>query len=579
MRIHALALLVAIVLPLCPVALAQPDEGEEKPSAASIQTRPDRPGIAYQKVTINGEEVHYLVMSGTLTIAKPGDASVEGEPAASMFYTSYRALDEELPYTDFRERVKAVLGDEALAVFDRVRTTEGGDEAITAIARLTLEEGVELDRVFPFPDARDRAITFSFNGGPGSSSVWLHLGVFGPRRVQHIDEFGRPGPGPYGVVPNQYSLLDKSDFVFIDPVSTGYSRAEGEVNPRDFHGVEPDIAAVAEFIRLFLTRDERWRSPRFIAGESYGTTRAAGLSLELFENHGISLNGILLVSAVLNFQTIRFDIGNDLPYILILPSYTATARFHGALDTGMMQRSLPELLGEAEQFAMGEYATALLKGDTIGEEEYRRVAQRLSRYTGLSEEFIIRSRLRVPLGRFAKELLREEGLTVGRLDSRYTARDRDDAGDSYEFDASYAAILPIYTASLNAYLREDVGYETDLPYEILTGKVWPWSYARVGDNRYTNTGEDMRAAMTRQPEMKVFLASGLYDLATPYLAADYTMSHLMLPEELQPNIETRYYESGHMMYVHLPSLQKLKQDLDAWYDGILRRAAEVAPTP
>jgi carboxypeptidase C (cathepsin A) len=465
-----------------------------------------------------------------------------------------------------------VLGEDALKVFDDERTTRGGDAAISAIAKLTLEEGVPLDRVFPFPDADERPITFSFNGGPGSSSVWLHLGVFGPQRVNPVDDFGNPGPGPHGVVPNEFSLLDKSDFVFIDPVSTGYSRAEGDVNPRDFHGVEPDIDSVAEFIRKFLTHEQRWRSPRFIAGESYGTTRAAGLSLDLFNNHGITLNGIVLVSAVLDFSTIRFDVGNDKPYPLILPSYTATARFHRKLDQPLMGRALPDLLSEVEQFAAGEYTLALFKGDEIGDEEKRRVAQRLARYTGLSEEFVLRNNLRVPLSRFVKELRRDEGITVGRLDSRFTGRDRDTAGESYEYDPSYSAILGIYTASLNAYLRENVGYETDLPYEILTGKVWPWSYDGPGTNRYTNTGERMRGAMTRQPGMRVFLASGLYDLATPYFAADYTMAHLMLPPDLRGNITTQYYESGHMMYAHRASLRKMKVDLDRWYDEVLSNA-------
>ncbi|MEM7756270.1 MAG: peptidase S10 [Planctomycetota bacterium] len=571
------AFVLSLGLSLAPAVADDHDDGGHGSghAARSLQTYPDAPAIAYEKVTIGDTEVHYLVEAGVIQIAHPDSGSGTADEdiaAASMFYISYRALDEQLPYNEFRERVERILGDEALAEFDEVRTNDGGDAAITAVARIVREEGVELDRVFPFPDASQRPITFSFNGGPGSSSVWLHLGVFGPQRVDPIDDFGNPGPGPHGVVPNEYSLLDKSDFVFIDPVSTGFSRAEGETNPRDFHGVDPDIDSVAEFIRRFISRDDRWRSPRFIAGESYGTTRAAGLSLELFQDHGITLNGVVLVSAVTDFQTIRFDVGNDLPFPLILPSYTATARFHGKLDQSLANRPLEDLLREVETFAATDYLQALFQGDALPPEQRRVMAQRVARYTGLSEEFIERNHLRVPLSRFAKELRREDGITIGRLDSRYVGRDRDNAGERYEFDPSYAAILGIYTASLNAYLRESIGFESDLPYEILTGKVWPWSYEGPGSNRYTNTGERLRGAITRQPEMQVFLASGIYDLATPYFAADYTMAHLMLPEPLRANIETYYYESGHMMYAHRPSLVKMKADLDQWYDRVVERA-------
>lgn len=565
---HLLAVLVSFIATSSGLA----DGHDSKPDSRALRAYPDTPAIAYEKVTIGDTEVHYLVEAGIIPIAKPGGS--DEQAAANMFFISYRALDEQLPYAEFRERVQRILGEDSLAKFDDARTNEGGDEAITAVARMTREQGVDLDKVFPFPEASKRPITFSFNGGPGSSSVWLHLGVFGPQRVDPVDDFGNPGPGPHSVAPNEWSMLDKSDFVFIDPVSTGFSRAEGETNPRDFHGVESDIDSVAEFIRRFLGRDDRWRSPKFIAGESYGTTRAGGLSYDLFNRHGISLNGVVLVSAVLNFQTLRFDVGNDLPYPLILPSYTATARFHGKLDPPLMNRPFEELMREVEAFAAEDYLFALFQGDAMPEEQRRVIAQRVARYTGLTEAFVQNSNLRIPLSRFVKELRRDDGLTVGRLDSRYIAHDRDNAGERFEFDPSYAAILAIYTGSLNAYLRENVGFESDLPYEILTGNVRPWSYDGPGTNRYTNTAERLRGAMTRQPEMQVFLASGLYDLATPYFAADYTMAHLMLPDTLKGNIETKYYEAGHMMYAHRPSLIKMKADLDAWYDRVLARTLE-----
>ncbi len=419
-------------------------------------------------------------------------------------------------------------------------------------------------------DPSKRPITFSFNGGPGSSSVWLHLGLLGPRRVLMDDE-GYPPPPPYRLVNNDYSLLDVTDLVFIDPVTTGYSRAVPGEDPRQFHGVDEDVTWVGEFIRLYATRFTRWASPKFLIGESYGTTRAAALAGHLQERHGMYLNGVMLISAILNFQTASFAVGNDLPYILYLPSYMATAWYHKRLPAAL-QGDLQTALARAEAFALGTYTTSLMKGDALDEAESQNLAHALAELTGLSEAYVRQSNLRIGLARFVKELLRSERRTVGRLDSRFKGIDRDAAGERYEFDPSYAAIQGPFTATLNDYVRRELKFECDLPYEILTGRVSPWNYGGY-QNRYLNVAETLRKAMSMNPYLRVFVACGYYDLATPYLAAKYTIDHMELDPTLRGNITMRYYQAGHMMYIHKPSLVALKQDLAAF----LRAAIQEGP--
>lgn len=414
-------------------------------------------------------------------------------------------------------------------------------------------------------DAGKRPVTFAFNGGPGSSSVWLHLGVLGPKRVLMKDS-GEPLPPPYQMVDNDYTLLDQTDIVLIDPVTTGYSRPATGKEGKQFHGVQPDIEAAGEFIRLYLSKYKRWPSPKFLCGESYGTTRAAGLSNYLQGRHGINLNGIVLVSAVLNFQTIRFDEGNDLPYALFLPGYTATAWYHKKLPGA--NGDLPKLLKQVERFAEEDYAIALMKGSKLGKEEQVKMAKDLARFTGLSEKYILQSNLRIKPHRFFRELLRDERLTVGRFDSRFTGKDGDAAGESAEFDPSYAVVQGPYTATLNSYVRNELKFESELVYEILTGKVQPWDYGSA-KNRYLNVAPDLRKAITENPHLKVFVANGYYDLATPYFATEYTFSHLGIDPSLTKNITMGYYEAGHMMYIHLPSLQQMKQDLHGFYQSAL----------
>lgn len=409
-------------------------------------------------------------------------------------------------------------------------------------------------------DKAKRPLTFSFNGGPGSSSVWLHLGILGPKRVL-LKESGEPLPPPYRLVENEFSLLDVTDLVFIDPVSTGFSRPVVGEKAKEFHGFKKDIQSVGDFIRLYTSRYQRWTSPKFLIGESYGTTRAAGLSGYLQERLGMYLNGIMLVSSVLNFQTLEFDIGNDLPYLLFLPTYTATAWYHQRLPEQLQKQPLKEVLKQVEAFAAHEYALALMKGDALDEATRGEIIHTLSQYTALSEEYLDRTNLRINIYRFVKELLRELKRTVGRLDSRFVGFDRDAVGENVEHDPSMSAIMGPYTATFNDYVRGELNFVSDLPYEILHPNLWEkWSYAEH-ENRYVDVSETLRKAMSINPSLKIFVANGYYDLATPYFATEYTFNHLSLDASLRGNISMGYYEAGHMMYIHLPSLRQMKADL------------------
>jgi carboxypeptidase C (cathepsin A) len=437
--------------------------------------------------------------------------------------------------------------------------------ATTGTLLLKEEDGTPKASIFFVAYSRDgvqdlgkRPITFTFNGGPGSSSVWLHMGAFGPRRVVMDDEGLRATP-PYGLADNESSLLDVSDLVFIDPVTTGFSRAVPGQSDKQFHGVQEDVESVGEFIRLYCGRFGRWASPKFLAGESYGTTRAAGLSNYLQQRHGMYFNGILLISSILNFQTARFDVGNDLPYPLFLPTYTATAWYHQKLPADL-QSDLKKALAEAEDFALEDYTLALARGTDLLEDERRATAEKLSRLTGLSTEYLQQVNLRPEIQAFIKELLRDRRETAGRLDSRFKGVDREAAGQESEFDPSYAAIQGPYTAMLNHYVREELDFHSDLPYEILTGRVRPWSYGE-NENRYLNVAEDLRRAMTQNPALLVFVANGYYDLATPYFATEYTFDHLGFDATYGARVTKTYYEAGHMMYIRKADREKLKRDV------------------
>ncbi len=495
-------------------------------------------------------------------------------------------LQESTPPVNADPAVAPEDPPEAPAPRDEVSTTQhvinlaGRDLAYVASAGtipLKKEDGTVLANVFYIAYALEREaeeddslrpITFCFNGGPGSSSVWLHLGAFGPKRVD-MGDAGALTPPPWKLVDNDATLLDVTDLVFIDPVTTGYSRAADDQDAKQFHGVNEDIESVGEFIRMYTTRSKRWDSPKFLAGESYGTTRAAGLAGHLQDRHGMFLSGIVLVSSILNFQTARFDRGNDLPHVLFLPTMTATAWYHHQLEDDL-QRDLAATLAAVEDFALNEYSLALMQGADLGEDDRRRIAATLARYTGVAVERIEQANLRLRQDWFCKELLRDQRRTVGRLDSRFVGIDADAAGASTSYDPSYAAIQGPFTATLNAYMREELEFKSDLPYEILTGRVQPWNYGDAR-NQYLNVAETLRSAMTENQSLRVFVASGYFDFATPYFATDYTMSHLGLEAELEDHITTTYYESGHMMYIHEPSRAKLKAELAKFYQGALAR--------
>ena len=446
----------------------------------------------------------------------------------------------------------------------------GGQEikytATAGTILLKLEDGTPKASVFYIAYTKDdvsdpakRPVTFTFNGGPGSASIWLHLGALGPRRVE-MGDAGSLLPPPYKLVDNEHSLLDVTDLVFIDPVSTGYSRPVPGESANQYHGIQQDVESVGDFIRLYATRNKRWTSPKFLAGESYGTTRAAGLSGYLQQRYGMYLNGIILISSILNFQTAEFDTGNDLPYILFLPTYTAIAWYHKKLPADLQSAGLGKAVDESRNFAAHEYADALMSGDNLPAARKTEIAQKLSRLSGLSAEYVSRSNLRIEIQRFDKELLRDQRRTVGRLDGRFTGIDEDSAGAQPDYDPSLAAIVGPYTATFHDYVRGDLKFESDLFYEYLTSRVRPWSFEPY-ENRYVNVAETLRSAMTRNPFLHVFVGKGYYDLATPFYAAEYTFDHLTLDDSLRPHLSGGYYEAGHMMYVHMPSLAKLKADL------------------
>ena len=409
----------------------------------------------------------------------------------------------------------------------------------------------------------ERPLIFVFNGGPGAASIWLHMGALGPRRVDMGDEGFMPPP-PYRLVDNAHTWLDLGDLVFIDPIGTGFSRASDPDDNQKYWGLEADLEAVGEFIRLYLSRNRRWTSPLYLAGESYGTTRAAGLAGHLIDR-GIAFNGVILISTIMNFQTARFTKANDLPYTLFLPSYCAAAHYHGKLAEDLQARELRELLSEVADWSETDYTVALAKGDRLSKDERGAIAARLARYTGLSQRFVLGADLRVNIMSFCKELLRDEKRAVGRLDSRFVGIMASAEGQTFDFDPSMNAIVPPYSAVFNQYAREELGYKTDLNYEILSFEVnRNWKYA---GGQFPDTSEGLRAAFAKNPFMKVLVAQGYYDLATPFQAAYYSLSHMGLDASLRDNVIIEEYEAGHMMYLHVASLAKLKRDAARFISG------------
>lgn len=480
---------------------------ENKTPATPAPPPVEKTSTSKHSIQINGKTLAYTATAGTLILNK------DDKPWASMFYVAY------------------------------TRDNAG--------------------------DVAKRPITFAFNGGPGSSSVWLHLGALGPMRVEMAPEGEQPKP-PYHLIDNDDTALEFTDLVFIDPVTTGFSRPAPGVEAKQFHGFDGDLESVSEFIRLYLTRYERWASPKFLAGESYGTTRAAALSDRLLEDEGIYLNGITLISSVLNFETLSFATGNDLPYALYLPSYTAAAWYHKKLPKDL-QASLEKAIGESRKFAGGDYSAALMKGDKLTAADRANVAHELARLTGLPEPFVVECNLRISESRFTKELLRDERKTIGRYDSRLEGEDLDAAGDRPEYDPSYASVQGVYTAMFNNYVRTDLKFDTDLSYQVLTDKVQPWSYDHF-QNRYVNVSEMLRQAMTQNPTLKVMIAAGYYDLATPFFATEYTVNHIGLEPALSNHISLTYCDAGHMLYTKKTCLDTLHGAMADFYQKALPAA-------
>ncbi|HEX5226578.1 MAG TPA: peptidase S10 [Bryobacteraceae bacterium] len=502
MRLAATAVFL-MISPL--IAQEPPHPPSAAPHDAQAPANPTPPAVETKEtsdhsIDIRGKKLSYQATAGTLILKK------DDKPWANMFYVAY-------------ER------------------TDAGDRA-------------------------KRPITFAFNGGPGSASVWLHMGALGPKRVEMGADGEQPKP-PYHLVDNDDTALEFTDLVFIDPVTTGFSRAAPGEKDAQFHGFDGDLNSVAEFIRLYLTRSGRWGSPKFLAGESYGTLRAAALSERLLENDGIYLNGITLISSVLNFQTLSFAPGNDLAYTLFLPSFTAAAWYHKKLAKDL-QADMEKAIGESRKFAGNEYTVALMKGDKLTAAERTTVAHELARLTGLPESYVLQCNLRISEPRFTQELLRDQRKTVGRYDSRLEGDDLDAAADRPEYDPSYASVQGVFTAMFNYYLRADLKYKTDLTYQILTDKVQPWSYDHF-QNRYVNVAEMLRQAMTQNPNLKVMIANGYYDLATPFFATEYTVNHIGLEPALSNHISLTYCDAGHMLYTKKNCLDNLHGAMADFY--------------
>jgi carboxypeptidase C (cathepsin A) len=499
-RQHGIAAITAITVLVAAIGFGQTTNPTTTPAPTTQPTRADTDGklsTTDHVIKLNGEPFAYQVTAGNLAIKDE-----TGKPKADMFFVAYQA--------DIH------------------------------------------------PDPATRPIMFLFNGGPGAAAVWLHLGGAGPKVIE-LDDHDLPVGPPYKLVDNAATWLKSCDLVFIDPVSTGYSRPAPGEKPEEFHGVREDIESVGDFIRLYLTRYERWASPKYLAGESYGTTRAAALVGFLADRYGIATNGVLLVSSVLDFQSLSTGPGNDQPYEMYLPSYAAVAWYHKKLSPEL-QADLDKTIDQVRKFTTDVYGPALNQGTALPADQRAKIVKQLAAFTGLSEDLVDRANLRIEPGLFEKELLGDGHQIVGRFDGRLTGYDPDGISHAPSFDPSLSQYLPAYSSTFNDYVRRELKFESDLPYEVLTDRVQPWNFGGH-DNGYLYVADDLQSAMLKNPKLRVMFVSGYFDLATPFFSADYVIGRLNLGPELKGNITHEYFPSGHMVYHHRDSAGKLAEDV------------------
>jgi carboxypeptidase C (cathepsin A) len=485
-----------VVLHFAPLAAysQEKQEKEEKPAEPSSPPPKEESSVTEHTIKIDGQNISYKATAGMILLKNAKD-----EPTALVYSTSY---------------VRSDVKDMSL-----------------------------------------RPIAFIYNGGPGSSSIWLHMGAFGPRRVVTVNADATP-PAPYKLADNGSSLLDKADLVFIDPVGTGFSHAVGKAQNKDFYGVDPDVKSLAQFITTYISRNDRWNSPKFLIGESYGTFRSAVLSNYLQSENGVYLNGIVLVSSIL-----QFGLMGDMTYISLLPTYAASAWYHKVLQD--QPENLNAFVDEARRFAETEYASALMKGSRLSATEKANLAKKLARFTGLGEDYLLKANLRVNGGQFLAELQRSRGLTTGVYDARFSGLSGDLLSEYVGSDAQSDAITGAFTGAFNFYVRNELKFGQDKTYHTFDdhegGGEW--------DTRHNDSARDLVQAMLKNPHMQVEAENGLYDVVTPFFATEYTMEHLGLPEKLQKNIHLKYYEAGHMMYVHEEDLIKLKNNVGSFIEN------------
>jgi carboxypeptidase C (cathepsin A) len=532
------------------------DEKDNDKEKGKEEEKEPPPSVTDHTLNIGGKPIHYRVTAGYMVMRdwsekkKTEDADEEKgrEPTATP--TPAKESEKSKDKDKDKDKEKDEPKQKAKVFYVAYTRTDVGN------------------------DPSKRPITFSFNGGPGSASVWLHLGALGPRRTE-LTERGEAPLAPYHLVDNEATWLDTTDLVFIDPVSTGYSRSVPGEDPKQFHGFKEDLASVGDFIRLYTSRNARWASPKFIIGESYGTTRAAGLSDYLQERYGFYVNGIILVSSVLDFSSIRFAPGNDRPYSLFLPTYTAAAWYHKKLPPDLQTKPLTDVLHESENFASNQYLLSLNRGDQLDENSRKELANNLARFTGLPAETIAQWNFRIPARRFFFDLLKNRNRSVGRYDARFTGIRYEPGTEDYDFDPSYEAVLGPYSAMMNDYLRRELKFESDLPYEMIAD-VRPWNYANVAQNQFLDVAEDLRKAMSRNPYLKLWVCCGYYDLATPYYAAENVLHGMQLDPTIRDNLRLTFYEAGHMIYINHPSLLQFRKDAAAFMEDALK--PRVVPT-